>query len=269
MLMKQAQALCRKVGQRFAQRDLNRLRDVVPIPHEKIGTGYGGWFVPVGLLSHDSLCYGVGAGEDISFEIELINRYGCEVYCFDPTPRAQRHVELLRTNIEGGIPTPINNNTAGAYYKVGPRCLDRFHFYPFGVWNQDRIMRFYSPVNPAHVSHSIVNLQRTENYFEADCRTVKTLMQTFAHADVSLLKLDVEGAEYEILASLQDGNIHPAILCVEFDEGYQPMDDGYLTRILRQVRGMKTQGYLFTWIDGWNVTFIHERILAKARAAIV
>ncbi len=269
MLMKQARALYRKVGQRFAQRDLNRLQDVVSIPHEKIGTGYGGWFVPVGLLSRQSLCYGVGAGEDISFEIELINRYGCEVYCFDPTPRAQRHIELLRTNIDGGIPMPINNNTAGVYYKVDPLGLDRLHFHPFGVWNQDRIMRFYSPTNPAHVSHSIVNLQRTESYFEADCRTIKTLMQTFGHADVSLLKLDVEGAEYEILTSLLDGDIHPAILCVEFDEGYQPMDDEYLIRILRQVRRMKTQGYLLTRIDGWNVTFIHRRILTKAQQAIV
>ena len=124
-------------------------------------------------------------------------------------------------------------------------------------------MRFYSPENPTHVSHSIVNLQRTESYFEADCRTIKTLMQTFGHVDVSLLKLDVEGAEYEILASLLDGNIYPDILCVEFDEGYQPMDEGYLTRILSQVRRMKSQGYLLTYIDGWNVTFIHKRLFAK------
>jgi hypothetical protein len=94
-------------------------------------------------------------------------------------------------------------------------------------------------------------------------------MQTFGHADVSLLKLDVEGAEYEILASLLDGNMHPAILCVEFDEGYQPLDDGYLTRILNQVRRMKTHGYLLTYIDGWNMTFIHKRILAKAQQGIV
>ena len=129
-------------------------------------------------------------------------------------------------------------------------------------------MRFYSPENPAHVSHSIVNLQRTESYFEADCRTIKTLMQTFGHTDVSLLKLDVEGAEYEILTSLLDSNIHPAILCVEFDEGYRPMDDEYLTRILRQVRRMKAQGYLVTYIDGWNVTLIHRRILTKTQQAI-
>ena len=264
MLMKQARALYRKVGQRIAQRDLSRCQDEASIPHEKIGTGYGGWFVPIRLLSHLSLCYAVGAGEDISFEIELIERCGSKVFCFDPTPRAQRHVELLRTNSHNDLPTLINNK-AEVYYKFGPQCLDRLHFHPFGMWSQDKIMRFYSPENPTHVSHSIVNLQRTQGYFEADCRTIKTLMHGFGHADLSLLKLDVEGAEYEILSSMLDNNIHPAIVCVEFDEGYQPIDDGYMTRILNQVRHMKTQGYLLTHIDGWNVTFVHTRVLSKAQ----
>ncbi|NJL16280.1 MAG: hypothetical protein HC938_02870 [Nitrospira sp.] len=86
-LMKHARALYAKVERRVAQQTLNRLRDYCPLVHHKIGTGYGGWFVPTGLLSDQSLCYGVGAGEDISFEVELINRYKCEVHCFDPTPR--------------------------------------------------------------------------------------------------------------------------------------------------------------------------------------
>lgn len=261
MLMKQARALYRSIGQRMAKSNLYRLQDTVSVPHVKIGTGYGGWFVPSGLLSKQSLCYGVGAGEDISFEIELINRYGCEVYCFDPTPKAQRHVELLNTNTAKGLPTPINNKAA-VYYNVDPLCLSRLRFYPFGLWSQDRTMRFYSPKNPAHVSHSIVNLQRTHSYFEADCRTIKTVMQIFRHEVLSLLKLDVEGAEYEILTSLLDGNIRPAILCVEFDEGYQPIDDGYLSRILNQVQRIKQGGYVLTMVDGWNATFVCRESLA-------
>lgn len=257
MLMQQARALYRRVGQRFAQRELNRHRDAASIAHDKIGTDYGGWFVPSGLLSERALCYGVGAGEDISFEVGLIQRYGCEVYCFDPTPRAQRHLEALRRNTEAGLPTLINNR-AGVFYDCDKPCLDRLQFRPYGVWSEDRTMRFYAPADPTHVSHSIVNLQRTESYFEADCRTIKSLMQSFGHADVSLLKLDVEGAEYEVVASLLNDRIHPAILCIEFDEGYQPIDGAYLGRILDHVRRLKAQGYLLTHVDGWNVTLIHQ-----------
>lgn len=263
MIMKQARALYRRVEQHVAQGSLNRLRDRASIPHHKIGTGYGGWFVPTGLMSKQSLCYGVGAGEDISFEIELINQYGCEVHCFDPTPRAQRHVEQLRRNTFNRLPTSINDSI-DSHYDIDLRCLTRLHFHAFGLWSQDRSMRFYAPENPAHVSHSIVNLQRTSDYFEADCRTLLTIMQTLGHSDLSLLKLDVEGAEYEILGSVLDSDIRPAVLCVEFDEGYHPLDDEYLSRIENMVNRVKAQGYQLTHIDGWNTTFVHERAVTES-----
>jgi FkbM family methyltransferase len=262
-LMKQAQALYRKVERRVAQNTLNRLLDQCSLSHQKIGTGYGGWFVPNSLLSNRSLCYGVGAGEDISFEVELINRYGCEVHCFDPTPRAQRHVDQLHRNTINGIPTSIND-AVDLCYKVDPGGLARLHFHAIGLWSQDRIMRFYAPADPAHVSHSIVNLQHTTEYFEADCRTLQTVMQTLGHSDLSLLKLDVEGAEYEILASLIDGNIRPAVLCVEFDEGFNPLDDGYLPRILNMVSRVKACGYRLTYVDGWNATFVRHHVTAES-----
>lgn len=267
MVMKQARALYRKVEQRMAQGNLSRLCDTISISHHKIGTGYGGWFVPSGLLSHQSLCYGVGAGEDISFEIELINHYGCQVHCFDPTPRALRHVELLRLNTAKGLPTSIND-AVGVHYNIAPAGLAQLHFHAFGLWSEDRTMRFYAPENPAHVSHSIVNLQQTTSYFEADCRTLTTIMNTCGHTDLSLLKLDVEGAEYEILSSIVNSDIRPAILCVEFDEGYRPLDDQYLSRILAVVRQMQTEGYRFTNLDGWNATFVHQRVLSRPGAGV-
>ena len=259
--MEQARALYKKVERRVAQNTLNRLRDPCSLSHRKIGTGYGGWFVPTSLLSNRSLCYGVGAGEDISFEVELTNRFGCEVHCFDPTPRAQRHVDQLHRNTINGIPTSING-MGDLCYTVDPACLARLHFHAIGLWSQDRIMRFYAPADPAHVSHSIVNLQHTAEYFEADCRTLRTVMQILGHSDLSLLKLDVEGAEYEILASLIDCNIRPAVLCVEFDEGYNPLDEGYLPRILKMVSRVKACGYRLTYVDGWNATFVRHHATA-------
>jgi FkbM family methyltransferase len=262
MLLKQAKALYKKVEQRVSQGSLNRLRDTKSVPHHKIGTGYGGWFVPADLLSNQSLCYGVGAGEDISFEVGLIHRYGCEVHCFDPTPRAFRHVEQLHRNTANGIPTSINDSI-NLHYIIDPGNLARLHFHAIGLWSQDRTMRFYAPKNPAHVSHSIVNLQRTSDFFEAECRTLETVMQTLGHTELSLLKLDVEGAEYEILGSILSGRIRPAALCVEFDEGYHPLDEAYLTRIHDMVGRIKAQGYRLTYVDGWNATFIYDRTAAR------
>ena len=89
-------------------------------------------------------------------------------------------------------------------------------------------------------------------------------MQTLRHTNLSLLKLDVEGAEYEILGSILESDIRPAVLCIEFDEGYHPLDDGYLSRIQNMVSRVKAQGYQLTYIDGWITTFIHGHADVKS-----
>ena len=45
-------------------------------------------------ISRDSVVYSFGAGEDISFDIELIRRFGVSVHSFDPTPKS---IAWLRT----------------------------------------------------------------------------------------------------------------------------------------------------------------------------
>src|SRR5690242_8717937 len=53
----------------------------------ELGTpGYGSWIVPLGLLGPASVCYLAGAGEDISFDLELVARCRCPVHLFDPVP---------------------------------------------------------------------------------------------------------------------------------------------------------------------------------------
>src|SRR3546814_9362953 len=52
---------------------------------------------------------------------------------------------------------------------------------PVGLWSEDATLRFYAPRDPTHVSHSIVNLQETESYFEARCRSIASLMAELGH----------------------------------------------------------------------------------------
>ena len=54
-----------------------------------IGTEYGGWTIPANYLTESSICYLAGAGEDISFDVGIVEKYGCQVLLFDPTPRAK------------------------------------------------------------------------------------------------------------------------------------------------------------------------------------
>ncbi len=142
------------------------------------------------------------------------------------------------------------------HYDVSLDALSRWRFEPIGVWSKNETKRFYAPENAMHVSHSILNLQRTEDFFEADCRTVSSLMRANGHNHIDLLKLDIEGAEYEVLRSILADNIKPTLLCVEFDEGHHPLDDGAHDRISTALSDISSMGYWLVHRSDWDFTFI-------------
>ncbi|HYK94614.1 MAG TPA: FkbM family methyltransferase [Candidatus Dormibacteraeota bacterium] len=195
---------------------------------EKIGTAYGGWIVPTALVQATWRCYDGGVGEDVSFDVGLIERFGCTVFAFDPTPRAI------------------------AYARQIEQQQPSFRFMPVGLWSSDTTLRFYAPRNPAHVSHSVVNLQGTHEWFEASCRTIPSLMRELDHPSIDLLKLDIEGAEHAVIASALDAGVRPTVLCFEID---QPVGPIRFWRTIRRVRG---HGYDLVAVDGWNFTFVRR-----------
>jgi FkbM family methyltransferase len=185
----------------------------------QIGTDYGGWVVPFRLLNRNPVCYCVGCGEDISFDLGLIDEFGCHVYGFDPTPRAIKYV------------------------REHAKQYDKYHFSDFGIWDKEDILIFYAPRNPEHVSHSILNLQKTEDYFEAKVERLSSVMQRNGHDKLDLLKLDIEGAEYQVIDSIIEDKLNIMILCVEYDERYNPLDNKYKERIKESVNKLVNFGY--------------------------
>jgi FkbM family methyltransferase len=159
---------------------------------ERLGGDYGGWVVPTSLLSRDSICYLAGVGEDTTFDEALIERFGCQVFAFDPTPKAVRHGERVAES------------------------LPSFHFLAVGLAGSDGNRRFYPPADPSHASYSIDNLQKTTAAVSADCLSLTTLMRRLGHDRIDLLKLDIEGSEYEVLEALREARVEPTVICVEF-----------------------------------------------------
>mgnify|MGYP001380326887 FL=1 len=53
---------------------------------EKLGTNYGGWYIPKNInLNKNSIVYSGGVGEDMSFDLLLNDKYGCKMFLIDPT----------------------------------------------------------------------------------------------------------------------------------------------------------------------------------------
>lgn len=115
------------------------------------------------------------------------------------------------------------------------------------------------PENPAHVSCSIVNLQQTKDYFIAQCRRVETICENLSHNKPALIKLDVEGAEYQIIQDLIASNYLPRLLMVEFDEIHTPLDSDAFNRIDNTIDLLEKHGMQCIYMDGANLTFIKVR----------
>jgi FkbM family methyltransferase len=209
----------------------------------RFGSGGCEWVIPESCLEPGAVCYCCGAGEDISFDMALARELQCEVHTFDPTPAAIAYVE--------------------SFQNLHPT---RIFFHPWGVWARDERVRFFAPKDSMHVSHSIVNLQKTSRFFEADCKRLTTIMRELGHNSLRLLKLDVEGAEYQVIESMLTDRIHPAVLAVEFDELHCPLDGGARSRIKETIERLLIAGYGLVSVDGANYTFVNGPRLSQERA---
>lgn len=255
--------LLRRRFLKWTERKLNIPVEAL-LPVERIGTPYGGWIIPQNRLNADSICYLVGAGEDISFDLGVAEKYGCAVHIFDPTPRAVAHFEGLVQNLKQGHPTKCSTSPTGFYPAYPPELAERLSLHPVGIWNEDTTLRFFAPQNEAHVSHSLVNLQQSDRFIEVPVRRLAGMMQELGHRKIDLLKLDIEGAEYQVIRSLLEDKIEAGILCIEFDESAaNHLDTKYLQRIEESLKALLAAGFrvIAKEPDCHNYTLVHQSVI--------
>jgi len=198
----------------------------------RLGSSYGFWVVPDTLLGPGSTCYLAGIGEDITFDLALIARYGCQVHALDPVRAAQE------------------------FAAAAARHQPRFVLHRAGLWSSDTTLPLHAPAVTGHISHSATDMHGTQKAFDARFRSVRSLMEELGHDRLDLLKISAEGSEYEILRSVLDDGVDPSIVCVEFAQPAPPeqADDA--------MRRMAGRGY--DVVDAsvrpstWRLTFVRR-----------
>jgi FkbM family methyltransferase len=161
---------------------------------ERHGSIYGGWNIKKKSLNKDSIIYSFGVGEDISFDISLIKQYNCQIYAFDPVPRVQN---WLSTQI---IPL-------------------EFNFFNFALFNYDGVLKIFAPENESNISHTIM-LNSEKNALNVKCYNLKTIQLMLKHSNIDLLKMDIEGFEYDVIDDIIKNNIKPKQILLEFHHFY-------------------------------------------------
>jgi FkbM family methyltransferase len=140
-----------------------------------VGTTYGGWILPMDLVQAGDTCYSIGAGGDVSFDLELVRSYGVAVRSVEPVGS---YVEEVRASA-GDLPGFIAYEAALAL-EDGPIRMQQSH------WADSR-------------SVSAANIYEGDEWVEVAGRTLESLMAESGDSRVDLLKVDIEGVEYEWL----------------------------------------------------------------------
>lgn len=211
-------------------KDVN-VRENISCSIERFGSSYGGWDIVPGKLHADSVVYSFGIGEDISFELALVAKFGLEVHSFDPTPKA---LDWVRRQA------------------LPPRLT----VHDFGLAHFDGDLRFNPPKDPAHVSFSVIN--RSESGNNAVILPVKkldTILKSLKHSTIDILKMDIEGAEYQVIEDIARTSIRPRQVLIEFHHRF-PQIGVKSTR--NSIKILGKIGYSLFSVSGDEYGFIYK-----------
>ncbi len=226
------------------------------------GTEYGGWWFDPESLTAGCCVVSAGAGEDISFDVAIASEFDVEVIIIDPTPRAIAHVEATLSRI--GEPGTDDFIPGG---KQDPRAYDltgvsegQISLLPFALWNADTELSFHPPLNPEHVSHSVDNWRRGDGDFtppplRVPARRLTSLLPDGRLATIKILKIDIEGAEIEVIVDILDAGVRPAQILVEFDQLSRP-SRWHRARARKSFRALREAGYALAKRDRLNFSFM-------------
>lgn len=195
---------------------------------------YSEYYILADSLNSSSVVYSFGIGEDLSFSNKIIEKYGCHVFAFDPTPKAINYV----------------NN-----HDLSKNCL--FHFIPIGVANYDGMTKFHLPTNDDYVSGSIEKWQGLkEESILVQVLKLNSIMTELGHNRIDLLKMDIEGTEFNVCEDIVKSGIEINQICVEIHDRF--FEDGY-KRLKKMIWELNKVGYYLASRKGDDLTFVKLR----------
>jgi FkbM family methyltransferase len=142
----------------------------------RVGSTTGSWMYDPSHLNEKSIVYSVGLGLDTSWDEAIMDRHNLQVWGFDPTPKAVAYVQSRK---ELQIPN--------------------FHLVPEALSSKQRRAIFTLPANPDHVNMREGAYSNLGERIEVPTNTLENWMKTNGHSHLDILKMDIEGSEYNVV----------------------------------------------------------------------
>jgi FkbM family methyltransferase len=188
------------------------------------------WLIFPQNLNAKSVIYSGGVGRDITFEHELVGQFGCNVLLFDPSPT--------------GLETMAKTENQ----------ILQFKFQPLALAGSCGTLKFTPPQNPEEGSWFTQSDET--GTLEVPSKNLSTLMRENGHDHIDFLKIDIEGAEYEVLEDLLRHRLPVKQIAVEFHHGMLP--GIRRSQTVRMIIRLVAAGYKLLAQVGNNHTFIRN-----------
>jgi FkbM family methyltransferase len=180
----------------------------------------------------NTVCYSGGVGKDITFETEIAEKYNCEVYLFDPSPT--------------GIETAKNNQKKN------------LKFYPIGLAGNDGVINFSTPDDMNEGSYRVPI--ESSNILQFECKKLSNIMKSNNHYLVELVKLDIEGFEYEVVKDLMNSNLKINQICLEYHHFFKNIS---ILKTIKSILLLRKNGYILHHKIGMDYSFVHKSYFNK------
>jgi FkbM family methyltransferase len=188
------------------------------------------WNICPAGLGPKSVVYSGGLGTDVSFEHDLVKQFGCELVLYDPSPFGLQTMSL-----------PENQ-------------LPQFHYCAVALAGRCGKLSM-AGAKPGESCWFPRNDGSGEN--EVACIDLQSLMKQNGHQQIDLLKLDIEGAEYEVIEDFLQRRIPVRQVCVEYHHGILP---GFTrSQTVSSILKLLSHGYKLIDQAGNNHTFVRAR----------
>ncbi len=205
--------------------------------HNWYGNTYGGFYICPDLLDEKSVIYSFGIGEDISFDTAIIKNHGCQVFGFDPTPKSINWVKSQKTN-------------------------EKFLFYEFGIGSKSGFVDFFLPKNPEYVSGSLIDTKNvdTARKVSVEMKSLVDIMNELNHKHIDVLKMDIEGSEYDVIENILNSKISITQILIEFHDRF--FENGTL-KTKQAIQKLNSHGYeIFAVSDSFEeISFINKNAI--------
>jgi FkbM family methyltransferase len=189
------------------------------------------WHVRPDWLNADSIVVSAGVGNDISFEKELVDYIGCKILLMDPSPTGTRTM------------SQASNQRA------------QIEFQPVALAGRDGSIELQAPLIAAEGSYWLgaSSASNGNSATQFACRSLSSLARERGWSHIDLLKIDIEGSEYEVVEDLVQSGLKVQQLCIEF---HHFMPGVPLKRTLRALEALRRIGLRFAYKAGSDYTLL-------------